>query len=109
MPTTSQNQVIKKVSRQSRNAVQAYIPPHHKVFSFTGYQHGTDIRQRTLPVPDVNKQATFFSEMLSLAALPTHPGGTSDTMSADDIMSRLQNLGWRKEGAAVRRAELEKR
>jgi hypothetical protein len=47
--------------------------------------------------------------MVSMARTLVRPGTTADDLTADEIMKRLIELGWRKEGDGGRYAEEKRR
>jgi DNA-directed RNA polymerase specialized sigma24 family protein len=52
---------------------------------------------------------TYFPEMVRMARTLVRPGTTADDLTADEIMKRLIELGWRKEGDGERYAEEKRR
>ena len=115
MPTASQCKILskigvtpsarvfslQKVSEESDGPV--YVPPVRKVF------HCGKGEVRAPPSASEDGDGTFFPEMVSMATLLAKPGKNAEEMSADEIMKRLQELGWRKEGDAVRYADEKRR
>lgn len=112
MPTSSQTQVMRKVGAHGKARAipretinDNYVAPPRKIFSF-GSQPLV-VREEEEADSD---NFTYFPEMTQLARLTAHPGKDVEEMTADEIIERLQELGWRKEGAAARlQAEREKR
>ncbi|KAL8599021.1 hypothetical protein ACOMHN_006830 [Nucella lapillus] len=120
MPTASQFKILSKIglveegrassARQhglQRAAEEAgapvYVPPVPKVFALGNRRIDLDRHQALEAAKSgEGKGGTHFPEMVSMAELVSQPGKKVESMSADDIMSRLHELGWRKEGEAER-------
>ena len=108
MPTASQSKILSKIgigTSSTRSFIlqraaeesdaPVYVPPVPKIFSFGRKA----VRSRHDPA---DGDQVFFPEMTSMATLLAGPGKEAEDMSADEIMKRLQELGWRKEGDSKR-------
>ena len=111
MPTASQSKILNKFGIGTSSArsfilqrageesdSSVYVPPVPRIFSFGRRA----VRSRHDPE---DGDQGFFPEMTSMATLLAGPGKEADDMSADEIMKRLKELGWRKEGDSKRYAE----
>ena len=52
---------------------------------------------------------TFFPEMEIMAKKVCEPGERADDMTADDIMRKLEEMGWRKDMDEAKRLERERK
>nr|KAG5705091.1 hypothetical protein BaRGS_018821 [Batillaria attramentaria] len=86
---------------------RTYVPPTRKVFSRNSQFLAIKDEQENA---ESDKHFSYFPEMSSLAQTAVTPDTAIEDMTADQIIGRLQELGWRKEGEAARlAAEKEKR
>ncbi|KAK7107606.1 uncharacterized protein [Littorina saxatilis] len=85
-----------------------YVPPLLNK-GFSDLKKDSDMkRARAMEEARENGNTTFFPDMVSMATLVSRNEGKQE-LSADDIMKRLEEMGWRKEGEAQRLAEEKKK